>query len=104
MGAEPARPFTKNVKLHVVRSIGLLENTNKFLKTCVYITNPVFIKLAANSANTTLGTTDFNLEFRERTDFEPAGPTCRHESESMGFQNGLKVFAMITHVAAVCNQ
>jgi hypothetical protein len=66
--------------------------------------DPVFIKLAANSANTTLGTTDFNLEFRERTDFEPAGPTCRHESESMGFQNWLKVFAMITHVAAVCNQ
>jgi hypothetical protein len=65
---------------------------------------PVFIIHPANSPNTTLGTTDFDLEFRERTDFEPAGPPCRHESESMGFQNWLKVFAMITPVAAVCNQ
>ena len=39
MGAEPARPFTKNGKLHVVSFNGLLENTNKLPETCVYITN-----------------------------------------------------------------
>ena len=36
---EPARPFTKYRKLHVVSTTGLLENTNKLPETCVYITN-----------------------------------------------------------------
>jgi hypothetical protein len=65
--------------------------------------NPVFIIFAANSPNTTLGKTDFDLKFRERTDFESAGPPGGHKRESMRFQNRLQFFPVIPPVTTTRN-